>query len=200
MISCLLNVGKIWNSAQINWSSTLNFYREYFFRRNNIHREIDRWSRHRFGAKWNVTVPNSVMPVKPLVCKWICTCHRVMLSIDTQITRILNFHPHYRETVILSNFYEFITKNAVFFLLFKTTRVKSITWNQYISVNVHVAQILIKQIYPLNERCDMGTVISLGDRNNQLSAQIDSLNLISLPVVSYQIDLDTGHLDSSGCW
>ena len=30
------------------------------------------------------------------------------------------------------------------FLSFKT-RVKSITWNQYISVNVHVAQILIKQ-------------------------------------------------------
>ena len=75
MISCLLNVEKIWNSAQINWSSTLNFYREYFFGRNNIHREIDRWSRHRFGAKWNVTVPNSVMPVKPLVCKLICTCH-----------------------------------------------------------------------------------------------------------------------------
>ena len=91
IISCLLNVEIIWNSAQINWSSTLNFYREYFFRCNNIHREIDRWSRHRFGAKWNVTVPNSVMPVKRLVCKWICTCHRVMLSNDTQITRILNF-------------------------------------------------------------------------------------------------------------
>ena len=31
MISCLLNVKKIWNSAQINWSWTLNFYRKYFF-------------------------------------------------------------------------------------------------------------------------------------------------------------------------
>ena len=31
MISCLLNVEKIWNSAQINWSSTINFNRKYFF-------------------------------------------------------------------------------------------------------------------------------------------------------------------------
>ena len=31
VISCLLNVEKIWNSAQINWSSTLNFNQKYFF-------------------------------------------------------------------------------------------------------------------------------------------------------------------------
>ena len=31
VISCLLNVEKIWNSAQINLSSTLNFYRRYVF-------------------------------------------------------------------------------------------------------------------------------------------------------------------------
>ena len=31
VISCLQNVEKIWNSAQINLSSTLNFYRKYFF-------------------------------------------------------------------------------------------------------------------------------------------------------------------------
>ena len=29
VISCLLNVEKIWNSAQLNLSSTLNFYRRY---------------------------------------------------------------------------------------------------------------------------------------------------------------------------
>ena len=31
VISCLLNVEKIWNSAQINWSSTLNSYLRYVF-------------------------------------------------------------------------------------------------------------------------------------------------------------------------
>ena len=31
VISCLHNVEKIWNSAQINLSSTLNFYRKYCF-------------------------------------------------------------------------------------------------------------------------------------------------------------------------
>ena len=37
-----------------------------------------------------------------------------MLSNDTHITRILNFHPYFRETVILSNFIKFMAKNAVF--------------------------------------------------------------------------------------
>ena len=41
------------------------------FRRNNIHQEIDHWNRHWFGAKWHVIVPNSVAPVKPIVCKLI---------------------------------------------------------------------------------------------------------------------------------
>ena len=71
LISCLLNVEKIWNSAQINLSSTLNFLKKILFRRNNIHQEIDHWNRRWFGAKWHVTVPNSVAPVKPIVCKWI---------------------------------------------------------------------------------------------------------------------------------
>ena len=31
VISCLLIVEKIWNSAQINLSSALNFYRRYVF-------------------------------------------------------------------------------------------------------------------------------------------------------------------------
>ena len=30
----------------------------------------------------------------------------VMLSNDTQMTRMLNFHPYFRETVILNNFYK----------------------------------------------------------------------------------------------
>ena len=33
--------------------------------------EIDLWNRRRFGAKWNVTVPYSVTPVKPIVYKSI---------------------------------------------------------------------------------------------------------------------------------
>ena len=51
VISCLLNVEKIWNSAQINLSSTLNFLKKILFRRNNIHREIDHWNRCWFDAK-----------------------------------------------------------------------------------------------------------------------------------------------------
>ena len=31
IIACLLNVEEIWNSAQINLSSTGNFYRKYIF-------------------------------------------------------------------------------------------------------------------------------------------------------------------------
>ena len=38
----------------------------------------------------------------------------VMLSNDTQMTRMLNFHPYFRETVILNNFYKIHAKNAVF--------------------------------------------------------------------------------------
>ena len=71
VISCLLNVEKIRNSGQINLSSTLNVLPKILFRRNNIHREIDHWNRRWFGAKWHVTVPNSVAPVKLIVCKWI---------------------------------------------------------------------------------------------------------------------------------
>ena len=55
VISCLLNVEKMWNSAQINLSSTLNFLTKILFRSNNIHREIDHWNRRWVGAKWHVT-------------------------------------------------------------------------------------------------------------------------------------------------
>ena len=70
-ISCFLNVEKILNSAQINLSSTFNFLLKIFCRHNNIHREIDQWNWRRFDAKWHVTVPNSVTPIKPIVCKLI---------------------------------------------------------------------------------------------------------------------------------
>ena len=124
-ISFLLHVEKIWNSAQINLSSTLNFLLKILFRRNNIRREIHHWNWRWFGTKWHVTsawngrpwpgrsqnwmlmyfiinlsgsqqfsgssiqnqvelsewatgrfmhcvtVPNSVAPVKHIVCKWI---------------------------------------------------------------------------------------------------------------------------------
>ena len=70
--SCLLNVEKIWNTAQNKLKLDLKLLpKMFFFRSNNIHREIDQWNRRRFGTKWNVTVPNSVTPVKPIVCKWI---------------------------------------------------------------------------------------------------------------------------------
>ena len=68
-----------------------------------------------------------------------------MLLNDTQIAHILNFHPYCRETVIVSNFCK-IHDEKYSFLLFGTTRVKHIIWKQHISVNVHIAQILIKTI------------------------------------------------------
>ena len=38
-----------------------------------------------------------------------------MLLNDTQMTRMLNFHPYFRETVILNIFFiKFMTKNAIF--------------------------------------------------------------------------------------
>ena len=71
-ISYFLNVEKIWNSAQRNLSSILQFYRGYFFSTQQYPpREIDQWNRCRFSTKWHVTVPNSVTPLKPIVCKWI---------------------------------------------------------------------------------------------------------------------------------
>ena len=136
---------KIWNLAQINLSSALNFYRKYIFRRNNIHREIDHWNRRRFGAKWHVTVPNSVPPVKPIVCKLIYMSQRWCCQVTQKMALMLNFHPHFRETVILSNFYK-INDEKCSFLSFSTTRVKRVIWNQHISVNVHVAYILINTI------------------------------------------------------
>ena len=66
-----------------------------------------------------------------------------MLSNDTQIARILDFYPYFRETWILNNFYK-IHDEKCSFLLFSTTRVKRIIWNQHISVNVLIAQIFKK--------------------------------------------------------
>ena len=72
VISCFRNVEKIWNSAQINLSSTLNLYRRYLFVATiSTEKSTTESNRRRFGAKWHVTVPNSVTPIKPIVCKWI---------------------------------------------------------------------------------------------------------------------------------
>ena len=73
VISCLLNVEKIWNTNKLKLD--LKLLPKICFRRNNIHWEIDQWKRRRFGAKWHVTVPNSVAPVKPIVCKLIYISH-----------------------------------------------------------------------------------------------------------------------------
>ena len=63
----------------------------------------------------------------------------VMLSNDTQMTRMLNFHPNFRETVILNNFCK-IHDEKCSLLSFSTTRVKHITRNQHISVSVHIGE------------------------------------------------------------
>ena len=114
VISCFLNVEKISNSTQINLSSTLNFYRRYSFRRSNIYRETDQWNRHRFGAKWHVTVPNSVTSIKPVICKWIYLpqgwyCQMTHKLHIYQIFIRIFVKLWFREIVI-----KFMTKNAVF--------------------------------------------------------------------------------------
>ena len=86
-----------------------------FFRCNNIHREIDQWNRRRFGTKWHVTVPNSVTPNKPIVCKWIYMSQEWYCQM-TQVARILNFHPHFRKTVISGNFYQILDEKCSFFV------------------------------------------------------------------------------------
>ena len=113
-ISCFLNVEKIWNSAQINLSSTLNFLLKIFCRHNNIHREIDQWNRRRFGAKWHVTVPNSVTPIKPIVCKLIhmsqgCYCQMTHKLHVYEIFISIFIKLWFREF-----FLKFMTKSAVF--------------------------------------------------------------------------------------
>ena len=40
----------------------------------------------------------------------------VILSNDTQVTRILNFHPHFRKTVISENFYQILDEKCSFFV------------------------------------------------------------------------------------
>ena len=40
-----------------------------------------------------------------------------MLSNDTQMTRMLNFHPYFRETVILNNFYKIRDEKCSFFVV-----------------------------------------------------------------------------------
>ena len=122
VISCFLNVEKIWNSEQINLSWTLNFYRRYFFRRNKIHREIDQWNRCRFGAKWHATVPGfgdanfiySVTQIKPIICKWIYMsqgwyCQMTNKSHIYEICIPIFVKLWFREIFI-----KFMTKNAVF--------------------------------------------------------------------------------------
>ena len=71
VISCLLNVEKNLKLCTNKLKLDFKLLPKICFRRNNIHWEIDQWNRRRFGAKWYVTVPNSVAPVRPIVHKLI---------------------------------------------------------------------------------------------------------------------------------
>ena len=59
-----------------------------------------------------------------------------MLSNDTQVTPMLNFHPHFRETVILGNFYKIHDENCSFFCRLAKQELKvsyetSIFWSMF---------------------------------------------------------------------
>ena len=110
----VLKVEKYWNSAQINLSSTLNFYRKIFFRRNHIHREIDQWNRRRTGAKSNVTVPNSVTPIKSIVCEWIYMSQRRYFQMTRELHTDKIFIGIFVKLWFWAIFIKFMTKNAVF--------------------------------------------------------------------------------------
>ena len=88
IISCLLNVKKNLKLGTNELKLDLTFLPKVYFRSNNIHREIDQWNRP--SRQLTLSYANEYV------------CHGVMLSKDTQSTRILNFHPYFRETVILS--------------------------------------------------------------------------------------------------
>ena len=144
---------KCWKNLKLGTNKLkldLKLLLKMFFRSNNIHREIDHWNRRRFFAKWNVTVPKSVTPVKPIVCKWIYMSRGNIVKWHTNYMYI-KFSSAFRETVILSNFCKIHDEKCIF-LLFSATRVKHIIWNQNISVNVHIAQILIKKTIILKKR------------------------------------------------
>ena len=114
VIQYLLKVEKQWNYAQIKLSSTFNFYRKIFFRRNHIHRKIDQWNRRRFGAKRNVTVPNSVTTIKSIACEWICMSD----GWYSQMTRELHISKIFIGIFVILCFWaffiKFMTKSAVF--------------------------------------------------------------------------------------
>ena len=58
-----------------------------------------------------------------------------MLSNDTQVTRMLNFHPYFRETVILGNFYKIHDEKCIFCRLgqqeLKVSYETSIFWSMF---------------------------------------------------------------------
>ena len=58
-----------------------------------------------------------------------------MFSNDTQITRMFNFHAHFRETVILGNFYEIRDEKCIFCRLaqqeLKVSHETSIFWSMF---------------------------------------------------------------------
>ena len=148
IISCLLNVKKNLKLDRKNLKLDLNLLPKIFFRSNNIHREIDQWNRRRFGTKWNVTIPNSVTPVKPIVCKWIYMSRGNVVKWHTNYTYI-KFPSVFSWNCDFEHFFFYkIHDEKCSFLLFGTTRVEHIIWNQHISVNVHIAQILIETIIP----------------------------------------------------
>ena len=128
---------KCWKSQKLCINKLKRVLPKIFFRRNNIHREIDQWNRHRFGAKWHVTVPNSITPIKPCANEY--ACHRGDIC---QMTQKLHVYLIFIRIFVKLWFREFfyqIHDEKCSFLSFSKTRVKHIIWNQNISVNVYVA-------------------------------------------------------------
>ena len=108
VIQYFLQVEKWWNSAQMNLSSTYKFLpKKNIF---HIHQEIDQWNRRRFGAKWKVTVPNSVSPIKPIICK------RIYMSEGWyfQMTRELHVSKIFVELWFWEIFIKIMMKNVFF--------------------------------------------------------------------------------------
>ena len=138
VISCLLNVEKNLKLGTNRLKLDFKLLMKICFRRNNIHWEIDQWNRRRFGAKWLVTVPNSVAPVKPIVCKLIYMSRGLCCQITHKLLVCSISIRIFVKLWFWAIFIKFVTKRCSF-LSFITTRVKCIIWNQHILVNVHVA-------------------------------------------------------------
>ena len=88
-----------------------------------------------FGAKWKVTVPNFVTPIKPIVCKWIYMSYGFYCQMTHELYINKSFIGIFVQTTILSDLYKIQKKNAALNHLvqqeFNVAYETSISWSMF---------------------------------------------------------------------